>query len=302
MISRSFSYLVITFLVTFSLVGCEKNAGLGEEVSPIATLRIGSPSTCDELIYSDSLFYYDDEDQNKIQKPQKQKAGIYGAFPSGLAINPNTGAINVNKSESGLTYRVWFVRKGTTDTCSRLITISGINYRSRVYNLNEGDSLAVPFYNGAGNQACPCTKNQKNCDFNGTADALTALVQGRKKQPVEVAMDAETGTINLRKTLRNGLFGRQPTNGTMQEFRLFYRLNDKSKKALNYIDLRVHYYSRIQDVPASLLAQVNYKSTANFRIATLTPTPTVTMMNSEKDTPGSASFSTRPPDVVVVGH
>jgi hypothetical protein len=301
MISRKFSSLVITALVTFGLLGCDKNAHFGEEIMPSATMRVGTSALCDELTYSDTLFYYSDGG-NKVEKPQKQKNGVYGAYPSGLEINPKTGAIDVNKSESGLTYRVWFTPTGTKDTCSRLITISGINYRSRLYNLSQGDSLALPFYNGAGNQNCPCAKGQKGCEFNRPADAVKAVAQGRKRQPIEVAMDDETGTINLRKTLRNGLFGSKPASGSMQEFRLFYRLDDNSKKALNYIDVRVHYYSNIQAVPASLLARVNYKNTANFRIATLTGPPVTTMMNRDGDDPDSPSFASRPPEVIVVGN
>lgn len=58
-----------------------------------------------------------------------------------MIINAATGAINVTKSDHGLKYRVWFVKAGTSDTCNRYVTLSGINYVSRLYNISSTDTL-----------------------------------------------------------------------------------------------------------------------------------------------------------------
>ncbi|TAE29808.1 MAG: hypothetical protein EAZ91_11860 [Cytophagales bacterium] len=272
---------------------------------PASSLRAGVAATCDELTYDDTIFYYGRQREGRFEKPQKGKKGSFGAFPAGLDINPVTGAIDVNKSESGMKYRVWFKPNGSTDTCSTYITISGINYVSRVYNLAKGDSIAAPFYNASLDAACPCAKSAQGCEFNSTDDLeimSVARTSGRKRQPVEVAMDPKTGAINLRKTLRNGLLGAKPKNGSIQEFRLYYRLDDASHKAVNYIDIRIHYYDRIENVPASLLAQTNYKTAAGARIATLSGgTYARGAVRSESGGEGGTAMAVRPPDVIGTG-
>lgn len=308
MISRTFSTLFVILATLVALVGCQKDAGFGEEVVPEALARTGGSAACDALVYSDTLFYYSDQSGNNVEKPLNRRAGTYSSFPVGLAINSNTGAIDINKSESGLKYRIWFKPKGSLDSCSTDITISGINFQSRIYNLSKGDSIVTPFYNASADLPCPCAGNAKKgkvasgCEFNNKSDVsivAVANVSGKKRQPVEVEMDAETGAINMAKTLRNGLLGTNPANGAMQEFRLYYRLNDKSKKALNYIDVRVHYYKDLKTIPASLLEQLNYKTTANFRIATAVNTQNMMAANSETDPSVKESRPTRPPDIVV---
>jgi len=85
--------------------------------------------------------------------------GTYIAKPAGLLIDPNTGAINVSKSEVGVKYAVGFALAGTTDTCYTNITLAGINYVDSVYVLSKNDTLARPIYNALPGMATICDES-----------------------------------------------------------------------------------------------------------------------------------------------
>jgi hypothetical protein len=105
-----------------------------------------------------------------------------------------------------------------------------------------------------------------------------------------VAIDTSNGIVNLRQTVLNGTFGQVPVNGTARNFRIYYRLSDASNKALNFIDVKLHYYERVSDVPANLLEEVETKNGAVLR----------------KPSPHAAAriqaVSSRPPDIIIVGR
>src|ERR1700759_804191 len=58
-------------------------------------------------LYSDSILYVNNLDDYSVS-PVNTKAGTYSSLPDGLKIEETTGAINVNKSETGLKYMVTF--------------------------------------------------------------------------------------------------------------------------------------------------------------------------------------------------
>lgn len=279
----------IVLLLLSLLTGCEPET-LKQEVSPDQQANARS-AACNAFSYADTLFYYRDN-TNYTVSPTRAQAGRYGAFPGGMVINQTTGAIDVNASESGLKYRVWFVKSGTRDTCSRFVTISGINYFNKVYRVNQNDTLSRPFYNGVGTLAPPCTstngKEADGCEYDNF---------GKQIATEGIVIDKKTGVINLAKTIKSGAFGQTPINGSTKTVRLYYRLNDASKKALNYIDINFHWYASYGQIPASLLTRVKDKSAATLRRAATSPL-----------TPGlPTNYSTdvkrpRPPDIVLVGH
>ncbi|KAB7730222.1 hypothetical protein F5984_13700 [Rudanella paleaurantiibacter] len=292
---RSFSLLSAFVSVVWTLLGCEQ-MNPDAQITPETSARIARETACNSFVYTDSVFYYNEQKSNYAERPKSSRAGTYGAFPKGLSINPQTGAIDVNQSESGLTYRVWYTAKGSKDTCTTYITISGINYRSRIYNLTEGDDLAMPFYNGQQNK-----KMAAAGEFLDDDDAAVATVlDSRMKKPKGVDIDKVTGAINLRKTVLNGAFGQKPADGTVQIFRIYYRMNDASKKSLNYIDVRLHYYSKMSAVPGNLIAKADVKTFATFRQATPS-LPTAQSLNYEAEDIAEDSSRPRPPDIIIVG-
>ena len=98
-----------------------------------------------------------------------------------------------------------------------------------------------------------------------------------------LAIDPQTATINLKETLAKGLLGSSLVNGASVTVRLYYKINDASQGALNHIDLRLTYYKKISDVPASLLKKVQ-----------MTPTPQSSAgARSAADDGGGSKLSAR---------
>lgn len=283
---------------------------------------------CSLISYSDTLVYFKNQSGDYKMEPLVRRDGSYGGIPEGLEINESNGEINVTKSESGLKYKVFFIPKNTSDTCFTSLTISGIDYKSKIYILDQGDSLAIPIYNSNANFTVPGGRqtadggsggnsgsgssgsgsgssisansgsgssnsgksggsefddDDDDDDGDGTADEP---LPGQQVIPQGVAIDKANGKIALKKSLRNGLFGTNPSNGTTKKFKIYYRLDDPSDKALNAIEVQFHYFTNPGDIPIELKNSILEKnqSTSKGRIA------------------AESVRKPRPPDIVIVGR
>ncbi len=238
----------------------------GEETS---TADGSFTDQCNLIAYPDSLYFFD-EDQDLRIEPLQEYEGEYGAIPEGLEIDHNTGEIRINKSESGLRYKVYFVPEDTRDTCFTYLTVSGL------IEVPEEDDHE--FDDGPDDD-----------DNDGELDEPPS---GSEVIPQGVAINKKSGKIRLDRTVNNGVFGSTPLNGSLQKFRIYYRLNDSSRKSLNKIDVQFHYYETLDDVPADLRKQVedlqeyysNFRTTGrNLKVMRLLAKP-------------------RPPDIIIVGR
>ncbi len=307
--SPRFAFVPALLLLLVVFFSCEKQASNPvEPQEDFSGLRANSSAVCDTFRYADTIFYLREQPADYIVKPVTAQSGKYGSYPVGMIISSSTGAINVTKSETGLKYRVWFVKTGASDTCTRYVTLSGINYTSGLYRLNLNDTLAKPFYNAVRTASTPCKdkddddkdKKDKNkdCEFDDGSDDDDGdgmddePPTGRQVAKQGVDINKLVGGINLRQTVANGTFGATPVNGASKSIRIYYRLNEASKKALNFIDVTLHYYTKASMVPASLLSQISDKQGATLRRAA---PGTVALTN------GSTMEATRPrpPDIVV---
>ena len=250
--------------ITGVLIACNKEAinqktiNQSLNASQISNLAL---STCDQFAYPDSVFYLKPQASKYIVKPLTPLAGTYGAFPAGLQINTANGSINVNKSETGLEYIVWFVANGTTDTCKKFITISGVNYNDSIYVMANNSALAQPVYNA--DTLIPVACN--GCEFddgpdddngNGSADEPPA---GQELIPQGFVIDKTTGIINFKESIQNGVLGKNPLSGTSKQFTLNYRLGDKSSMTLNHISFELFYYNSQSEIPAKLKKELSAK-------------------------------------------
>ncbi|WP_020606332.1 hypothetical protein [Spirosoma spitsbergense] len=266
-------------LLLFIFSSCEKDIIPAD--GPLTGSDRGLRTTaCSEFAYTDSTFYLSNKLTNYIVKPTTALAGTYGAKPYGLVIDPATGAINISKSETGLTYTVFYVKTGTTDTCTRNITIAGIDFANSLYVLSQNDTLATPTFKGV----APSMVGTNSLNF----DVVTGLANTMTLQSQGISINSKTGSVNLKKTLSSGVLGVKPANGTSVTVRLYYKINDTSQGALNHIDLRFTYYSTVSDVPASLLKKVGVTTTQSSAGA-----------RSAADDGGGAK--PRPPEIVIVG-
>lgn len=190
------------------------------------------------LSYGDSILYLKPSASDYIVYPVNQQAGTYTAFPEGIEIDDNTGAINVSKSETGLRYRITHTAPDGTERTATVV-LSGINFADRFYRLSQNDSIAEPIYNASTSRPLP---------VNGSVfdDGGLANISGCNIQTVN-------GKINLAQSVRNGLFGNNPSNDDRKDVEIVYRLNDNSNKAVNKLKVRLYYYTSMATVAPDLL-------------------------------------------------
>ena len=213
--------------------------------------------TCDLIAYKDSLFYLENLKDDLKVKPLVERKGEYGAFPAGLEINESNGEINITKSESGLKYSVFFIPDKTNDTCFTNLSISGVDYFSKIYILEKNEKQAVPIYNNNPALVIPGSLTGKTEFDDGSDDdngngSLDEPLPGLEVIPQGLDISKKDGKIQLDKSFQNGLFGKNPKSGDSKKLKLYYRLDDKSNKALNRIELEFHYYDKANEVPKSL--------------------------------------------------
>jgi len=169
-----------------------------------------------------------------------------------MVIDPNTGAINLTKSETGLKYAIGFVRDGSTDTCLSTLVVGGAAYMDSIYVIADGQTAALPYYDANPILASVCAGG--GCTFDVTGKAASQ----------KVIVNKTTGIIDLEKTLNGsglsgvlgGAFGLLPVNGSTVTTTIYYKLNDASNNALQHIDVQLQYYDTRSAIGAGLLGNV----------------------------------------------
>jgi hypothetical protein len=235
-------------------------------------------------LYADSILYIQSSDY--FVSPEISQTGVYSSFPDGLEIDPSTGDINVNKSETGLKYLVTFT-PASGDVKTSYIIISGINYYDKIFNLSAGDSIAVPVYNANDKIALPNANNSDIFDQNG----------GCKN--AGIAVDPTNAIINLAKTVRNqGI-----DTGATQEVKLAYRINDNSNQALNGLNVKIYFYRTASEIPQYLLDLLNERKGTILKSNTINPSPqTHFFALNSLSTNAKKPARPRPPCIIVVSR
>lgn len=206
--------------------------------------------------------------------------GTYFSWPQGLKINRNTGAINLSQSETGVRYNIAFVKKGTTDTCVSQLIVGGITYLDGIYVLDQQDTLAKPIFN-ANPFASPVCDNSNDTDYpdnNGNGNNKCVFdndAPGQRANDQKLRVRTQSGIINLKKSVNDGLFGKNPKNGDTKNVQFRYQLNDASQKASQKISVQVVYYNKASDIPVTLQQEIASKrnSLFNYHIVKGKPRP-----------------------------
>ncbi|MDF2159283.1 hypothetical protein [Algoriphagus sp. CAU 1675] len=219
------------------------------------------PADCALFSYSDTIFYIN-PNQNQFIVPDNPFQGTYTASPEGLVIDPLSGIIDINSSETGLKYKVTFTASNLAGSCETYLTIGGVNYEDKIYVLDQNQILAAPIYNAVPGLPLPCPDDDgvddgsiddDSCDFdveNPTGELLEDL-------GFEIS---SKGEFDLLTTVENGTFGEVPVNGAFLDVELYYQLPDLSANTLNSIPLRFFYFETMDDIPQELLDDLNEKS------------------------------------------
>jgi hypothetical protein len=250
-------------LLFISILSCRKSvnskANLGDTHSTdtsIATTVVPFPQTLATQCagapdYGDSILYLQPSDGDYVVKPiNKPDSGQYFAWPAGMDINQYTGAINISKSETGLRYKIGYIKNGTTDTCLQTMILAGASYADSIYVLGDSQQYAMPYFNANPNVTSVC-------NGGGYTGGITCMfdVTGQAANQ-HISIDDNTGVIDLRKTLNQGAFGLLPLNGTKIQTTISYKLADNSNMAMEQIPVTLIYYARKSDVPPDLIAAI----------------------------------------------
>jgi hypothetical protein len=276
-----------TFIVVFTCIFCLFFACKKDSSSPSVTPVTPVPptgGTINKSIYADSLLFI--QSLNSTVKPVTTQTGTYTAIPEGLKIDETTGEIDVNKSETGLKYRVTFTPT-SGDVQTSTVIVSGINYEDKIYNLSKGDSIAQPIYNADTKLALPGADKSNVFDEAGGCKKAGIVVNGS---------DAK---INLALSVRN----QSIDTGATEQVKLAYRINDGSNKTLNGLEVKIYFYRTASEIPKYLTDLIAERKTV---ILNTNSTPVV----SHAHTPALASLATnssrparpRPPCIIVVSR
>lgn len=313
MMKYLFTILLITFGSLLFFSACEDDA---EEIintnAPGQQDQNSQPSPnlppfdCSVFGYGDTIFYLQNQPQDYIVRPTDTTLdGSFGAFPEGLVLDTVSGAINVSQSETGLRYEVFFVPEGRADTCRTRLIISGIDYQSKVHRIDEGDTLAVPIYNGSQEALNPCEDDDDEDDDSDDPDDPDdpddddcEFDNDDSAADLGLAINPDNGAINLRQTMANGALGVNPINGDSLDFTINYQLNDLSNLAPNAITIRVFYYDEIANVPQDLLDAVETKRNSILRTQSRWSAKAARTTRTIR---GRGQGRGRPPYIVIVG-
>lgn len=215
--------LPILFILFAGLTACKKNKAGGD------------PPESYTFSYGDSVIYPNGGAMRVL--PVTPMAGNYEAFPEGIEIDDETGEIDVADSETGLRYRISFTPKNSTKTYTTVVLLAGINYLDAFYNLSKNDTVSRAIYNGDPAKAVPVSTGKTVFDID-----LGCNKEG-------IAISTSNGAINLMQTIRNGFFGKHPDNESREEFKLKYKIDDKTKQATQELKIKLYYYNTMADVP-----------------------------------------------------
>jgi hypothetical protein len=224
----------------------------GTGSSGVPPYPISGSFNCPGPNYGDSIIFPQPTAplQDYVVKPiNNPGTGKYFSWPEGLVLNANTGAIDVTASATGQRYNIGFVKDGTTDTCMQTLIIGGAAFSDSVYVFSKNQKFANPFFNANPNITSVCVGSgpgSPTCqwDINGLA------------QLQKVIVDNHTGVIDLEKTLNGGAFGPVLINGASVQVDIYYSLTDQSNGAVQHTPVKLIYYDKKSNIPASLLNQV----------------------------------------------
>jgi len=208
--------------------------------------------TCPALpIYGDTLIYQQPASGDYVVHPVNDPGpGKYFAWPVGMVLDQNSGAINITQSQTGMRYILGFVKAGTTDTCLQQLIIGGAAYFDSVYVFENGSTTAAPYFEA--NPYLPSVCANGGCTFDVTGSAAAQ----------KVIVNKNTGVIDLQKTLNGsllglgGAFGLIPVDGATVTTTIYYKINYGSNNALQNIQVQLQYYNKKSLISGALLGGI----------------------------------------------
>jgi hypothetical protein len=235
-----------------------------------------------KLLYGETIFYLDNDRSKNTIRPVNvpNVSGYFKSIPNGLALDTTTGAIDISQSLTGLAYKIFYVSTAGKLVDSTRFIVSGIDYEDGMYELGAKKE-AQPYYNA--NKAMKLTTVQSDfdeTDLNGDGVADVAPVTNKN-----LVINKKTGSIDLEKSIRKGLLGKNPKNGATADFTIYYRVKDGSKGSINKLEVRIVYFKKKNLVSSTLTDILNTRDRIDSRVNKM-PTPGFT---SETDLGGTTN-------------
>ena len=235
---------------------------------------INDTSTVGELCYGDSVFRASVTGiENRILPVRRpSQPGYFIANLAGLDLDSATGKINLSRSESGLRYQIYYMSFDKELISQTSITISGIDYQDRVYDLSSGsveDQFAMPIYDMTPGVPLPCgnPENGSICRFDETdinGDNIPDYIGANNSK---LFIDTLTGVIDLKKSLEAGIFGPVPPGASLsflnrrkKDVTIYYRLGDDNCRTLKKITVRLIYFQSKALIPESMQLEIDSRN------------------------------------------
>ena len=271
---------LLTFLLLLVFVACNKadeqsdnEAPTKEEaITPDVVLTTptlicpNAPNYGDTILFTKPKtggdFFADPTNNQDVQ-------GVYLSWPEGLKLNRNTGSINLSQSETGVRYKIAFVKQGTTDTCISQLIIGGMTYLDKIYAMDQNDTLAKPIFNADpfGPSICDASDDSDYPDNNNSGNnrcSFDNAAPGSKANDQRLRVRTTSGIINLKRSLNDGLFGPNVKNGDFKLIPIQYQLNDGSSKAVQSVTVKVMYYDKVSNIPTALQQEISDKNLSMY--------------------------------------
>jgi hypothetical protein len=266
---------ILPILLLFTIASfwaCQKH--------PVSDVTVAS----NKLSYGDSVLYL--KSTSYTVSPTNAKAGSYTAFPNNLNIDNTTGTITVTlkgtdgQSQTGLRYKIKFT-SAANEVDSTYLTISGINYIDRFYDLSKNDSIIYPIYNADVSKELPSGNYSIGSDN-------------------KLAINPANGQIDIKETIRRGFFDNQ-LNASWKQTTIKYSSNDNSSGAGNTMDLILYYYNSINDVPSNVSALM--QAHQRMMVGMNGPAIPSTIGPADHNLSSDLSLSKpRPPCLIIIAH
>lgn len=205
----------------------------------------GCECNCDEqpivgeLSYEREKFFVRRDNQQQVIKPRLDPPveGEFWSVPFGLDMDFRTGEINIQTSESGIRYYIFFRSNDGQVTADTELLIAGIDILDTLIDIREIKSI-IPIFN---------------------ADPELPLPTGEPIVEVSergLLINVQTGEIDLAGTVEE-LGGGQPFFS--EDFTLRINFTEDNVEASSEVTFRILYYENIQDIPERILRELREK-------------------------------------------
>lgn len=186
------------------------------------------------------------------------RPGKFVSIPQGLALNEKTGTINLNRSQPGQAYKIFFVEENGVLGDSARIEISGIDYEDAIYALNDNKNSKV----------ANATFNGRNTPrFSSVINLNSFEVEAQDAGSGSLVMNAKTGDIDIEASLQRGAFRKATRNNQRNDdFTIKYRVVERRSRMSNKLTLKVYNFSGSDSVPDEILQIINERKEIMKRV------------------------------------